>query len=306
MTLHQIPGWFPANAQDWFNYLARYTASDCQIQCVLELSGHIEIEILQRAIRMSVDAEPILGCIFVEDEQHPFWKRREDLDHLEWCELWITEEPLASINEFLDKPLDFEKDAQVRCRLVRSEEKDWLCIKINHASSDGGGLKQYIRLLSDIYTRLSEDADYRPVPNVRGKRGQEAIFLEAGIINPLQAWNQEIAELKPTWAFPYRNGEPEAAGTKIVRFHPKATEQLIAYSKSKGCSINDLILTAYFSALNKLIHAAVPVESEPMDVMVTTDLRRYLPCKAEAICNQCHLIYNCGFEIKLIKNNLFR
>lgn len=46
---------------------------------------------MKKAVRLSIDAEPILGCEFVVNNNKPVWKRHKDLDSVSLCTLIETE-----------------------------------------------------------------------------------------------------------------------------------------------------------------------------------------------------------------------
>lgn len=277
-----IPKWLPSHAQDWFQYGSGYTASNQQIQAVLEIEGHLDIELLNRAIRLSVDAEPVLGCRFIEDPHHPYWNRRDDLDEVVWCTLLESVDPKGTVQEYLEQPIGND-DPQVQALLVRSEQHDILCMKVNHTSCDGAAVKEYIRLLAGIYTVLTLNPDYYPPLNARGKRGQDGLFLDLGMIDYRSGFDPHVAALEPTWAFPYREGEDFEPKVQMMQLDAAAWTKVKSLCESTGCTINDAIVAAYVRALYRIIK---PSGSEPMEIMVTIDLRKYLHGqKAEALCN---------------------
>ncbi|MCM3339845.1 condensation domain-containing protein [Paenibacillus sp. MER TA 81-3] len=284
-TSEPIPAWLPANAQDWFNYSARYTASNHLLHAVLELAGHLDHERLTQAVKLSADAEPILGCRFIEDPHHPYWQRIENIEESKWCVLLETDRVEESVQQFVGVPFDADSDPQVSAGVIRSKEKDTLCIKLNHAACDGAGVKQYLRLLAAIYTKLGMDSGYVPSRNVRGKRDQSALFMELGIVDWSTLLNTGVAELQPGWAFPFRRLDlPAGESTHLIsQIKGEQVEALRIAAKRKGCTLNDLILTAYFRALWILVRSD---QGEATAIQVTVDLRRHLTSlHDQAICN---------------------
>ena len=87
--MHQnIPDTMPATWQDCFNYLVRYVGfTNSTIQAVIHFKGKLDVVRLARAVKLSVDAEPVLGCKFIEREDRPFWQRLTDQDNISWCAL---------------------------------------------------------------------------------------------------------------------------------------------------------------------------------------------------------------------------
>lgn len=278
-----IPDVLPANVSDWINYAARYGSSNCQIHAVLEFQGRLDAARLAQAIRLSVDIEPILGCRFIEAPHHPYWLRLVDLDAIHWCSLEETRDKETALRRFLGKPFDLEHDPQVLVKLIRSGENDSMCIKLNHACCDGGGLKEYLELLAGIYTRLGDDKGFEAKPNVLGKRDLSRLFKELGMVDPRTAWDPKLAEQKPTWAFPWQPGQPVGPQFSVRRLFSQHVHALSTYAQKRRATVNDLILTAFIRALFQMVK---PLPGEPMEVLLTVDLRRYLPGgRAEAICN---------------------
>lgn len=277
------PDILPAYAHDTGNYVARYGLGNFQIQFVIKLDGRLDFDMLSRAVRLSVDAEPVLGCRFVEHDP-PYWKRLENIDQVEFCSMEDAEDAEKAINQFLESPLDMDKDPMIKVKLIRSGEYDTLGVKINHTCSDGVGAKEYIHLLSHIYCCLdSEDGVYEPKPSIRSRRDHEKAFDALGIKHPEFA-NSPVESPRTVWPFPWKQGAQKETTTFVIcRLPDGMLDVMSKYGKEKGATINDLILTSLYRAMFKLTQ---PPYGVPMDIGLTVDLRRYLPGnKAEAIRN---------------------
>ncbi|NLI90987.1 MAG: hypothetical protein GX434_01915 [Peptococcaceae bacterium] len=276
-----IPSTFPSNGQDWFNYAA---ASNRLVQAVLHFEERLDDRRIKKAVRISADMEPILGCRFVVNEEKPFWQRLDDLDEIDWCPVETAEDEEEAVNRFLSISSDPIQGPQVMVKLICSVNLDVLCIKLNHSCCDGGGAKEYILLLSTIYTALGKgDSEFSL--NTRGRRDQYRLFKELGIGNPQAHFNPELAGQQPTWSFPWNPRQPDIKYIRIAFrvIEGEKYQNLALYAKERKVSVNDILLTAYFRSLFTMLN---PDEGEPVDIMVTIDLRRYLPeGKTEAICN---------------------
>ncbi len=272
-----------ATGHDIYNYVARYGTGNFQLQPVLLLKDKLDYSRLEKSVMLSVMAEPILGCRFVEAET-PFWKPLENIDKVDFCSLEETSDSEGSIKRYLDSSLDMDNDPMVKIRLVRSEKSDVLIIKLNHACCDGGGVKDYIQLLSDIYTRLGDgDGTYLPMPHERTRRDQDCLFSSLGIADPEMAWIPGSEISTPTWPFPWKLCGSPSARTVVFRLPDEQLTGLEDYSSNSGCTINDLMLTAFYRAMARIGYASY---GSPMEIPVTVDLRRYLPeGKTEAIRN---------------------
>ncbi|OPZ94860.1 MAG: acyltransferase PapA5 [Firmicutes bacterium ADurb.Bin419] len=272
----------PAYAHDYGNYVAKYGMGNFQIQVVMKLDGKLNFDKLSRAVRLSVDTEPILGCRFVEHNP-PYFKRLEDIDNTKFCFMEESENAEEAVHRFLESRLDMDHDPMVKVKLIRSIEHDTLCIKLNHTCSDGSGAKDYILLLSHIYSCLDRYGSYLPKPRVRSRNDHKKLFKNLGIKYP-ELDNSAVESPKTAWPFRWLSGgQKDITPFVICQLRNGQLDILSKYSKKKGVTINDLILTALYRAMFKMTK---PPYGVPMDMGLTVDLRRYLPGnKAEAIRN---------------------
>ncbi|HHY28692.1 MAG TPA: condensation protein, partial [Desulfitobacterium dehalogenans] len=309
------PDVLPVNGHDIYNYVARYGMGNYHSQAILRLDGRLDFDRLVKAVRLSVDAEPVLGCRFVEGNP-PYWKRLKNIDEVMFCTFEeasdtnttvqrFLESPLdmdddaieamfytheeapdanMAVQRFLESPLDMDDDPKIKVKLIRSDECDILGIKVNHACCDGTGIKEYVQLVSDIYSKLDGSREaFVPIPSKRGRREQDRLFENLGITDPDSLWIPGSDILIPTWAFPWKQGKPSTTRIAICRISPNQVDTINSYVKSKGATINDIILAAYYRAMLKM---GQPVYGVPMGMNLTIDLRRYLPDnKTEALRN---------------------
>ena len=277
------PDVLPANGHDIYNYIARYGMGNFHPQAILRLDGRLDFDRLVKAVRLSVDAEPVLGCRFVEGNP-PYWKRLENIDEVIFCSLEEVPDPNTTVQKFLESPLDMDDDPKIKVKLIRSDECDIVGIKANHACCDGTGIKEYVQLVSDIYSRLDGSGEeFVPKPSKRGRRDQDRLLKNLGITDPDSLWIPGSDILLPTWAFPWQQGTSSTTRFATCRIYPDQMDAISSYAKSRGATYNDLILAAYYRAMLKM---GQPVYGVPMGINVTIDLRRYLPDnKTEALRN---------------------
>ena len=277
-----IPKTFKVTTQDAYNYAASKMFADQQLCMIINLSGILDENVLAKAVRLTLDLEPVLGCRFVENDGSPFWERRGDLDQINFCLVAKTESPKQAISAFVNEAIHADVDPLVALRIFREKEADIVCIKMNHSACDAGGLKEYVWLLSDVYSMLATCGRTSIQPNL-GRRDQSQIFECTK--DPRSLATKGFPT--PTWAFPQKAG--------IQRLHAFSTiskdqfKTIRQYATDKKATVNDLLLTALyrtFFAINNI------PEDKPMILQVSIDLRRYLPShKAEAICNLSGAIY---------------
>jgi NRPS condensation-like uncharacterized protein len=249
----------------------------------MKLDGRLAFDKLVRAVRLSVDAEPVLGCRFIKSDP-PYWQRYDDLDNIKFCSIEETDNSDEAVQRFLESPMDMDNDPMIMLRLIRSETYDTLGFKINHLCSDGAGAKQYIQLLSDIYSRIDgEDNVFVPNPSKRSRDDHDRLVCALSKYTLKTSFTPLQQLPLTTWKFPWKSMRTGSTGFAVSRLPFGYLDILNNYAKTRGATINDLIQTAIFRAMFEI---AKPPYGIPMDIPITIDLRKYLPeHKAEAIRN---------------------
>ncbi len=273
-TVEQMEGTFWANGHDIYNYIARYGVSNNQIQAILKLDGKLDFDKLKQAVRLSVDSEPVFKSRFIEDIK-PYWKILENVGIVDFCTLLETDDLELAIDDFIQAPVDLDKDPMVKVKLIRSEQHDVLGLKINHACCDGTGVKEYIQLLSRIYTSENKDnGSYVPIPRIAGRRDQDRLFEALGMANPDLEFMPGTDIFHPMWPFPWEHSGSNISCMSVCRLPVGCLDAMREYVKRVGVTLNDYILTACYRAM---LEIKQPIYGWPMEFPITVDLRRYLP-----------------------------
>jgi NRPS condensation-like uncharacterized protein len=275
-----IPSKLPAVLFD--RYWSVIYPGSTAVHTILSLSGRIDEERLARAVRLSLDAEPILGSRFVERWFRPYWHRLNDFDNEEFCEVRASADCEADARHFLE----VLPDRPLRVLLLRGDSQLLLCIKLDHRVGDGKAVQEYAYLLVDIYNRLETNPNYQPVPNVTGDRSLRLIGNEFGleekwrIFRHISKVNREISKLGK-WHYPVtRDGRVDYVSWRLDVDQVNAIFQF-------GCrhraTVSQVLLAAFYLAAYEALPHSTGV---PLPVSTTVDLRRYLPeNKASALGN---------------------
>jgi len=277
-----IPKSYELTAQDAYNYACSKLFADQQLSMVLKFDGKLNKEVLAEAARHTLDLEPILGCRLNINSGKPFWERRSDLDEVEIC----TAVEAQSLNQeqqtFINEPMRADEDPLVTLRVFKEREVDNVCVKVNHAACDAGGLKQYVALLSNIYSKLFAGEDALVQPNL-GRRDQSQIFERTK--DPSSLAMKRFPT--PTWIFPQEIGSERLHA--FITLSQAQLQTIKQYALDKKVTVNDLLLTALYRTFFVLNNTQ---EGKPMIMQVSIDLRRYCQNrKAEAICNLSGALY---------------
>jgi NRPS condensation-like uncharacterized protein len=264
--------------------------NDHQLHGVIHFDTHIDESCLKKAVNISIGAFPMLGCKFVEKSyfKFPYW---ED------CK--FTSEDIVKIieAETIEKLIVVKTrenfGPQIMINVIRSVKSDSLCIIMNHMLSDGVGFKEYLYMLSSIYSYLKGNPNY--IFDMKmGSRSTNQIFKKFNILDKIKilTTSAKLTKYNSEVVFPLEGDDSNPF--ILVRKIPREKFILIkAYAKTNNATINDVLLTAYIRSLCKVLkinHLSLPCP---------VDLRRYLPNrKSEGICNlTSNMICEVGYEI---------
>jgi NRPS condensation-like uncharacterized protein len=253
--------------------------ADLWVRFVISLNGKIEAERLEKAVRILLDAEPILGCRFVENWWSPSWHRRDDLDDIKFFRIVKTLDSKGAIIRFMSEPNNPRTDPLIQVQLVRSES-DTICIKMNHMVADAAGSKKYMYQLASIYQKLADDPHYLPPCNVGYDRGLYQISREFGFIDRLRIFRSSYRDRKRKflppggWSFPASSNICIQKTFLTRQLGPKRFRSLKDYGHKHQATLNDIMLAAFYRSLVDVI---TPNQGTPLRLAFTVDLRRYLP-----------------------------
>lgn len=283
---------FPVVTQDAVNYLIDKYLAKSQISCIFKLNGKLNQTILQQAVRLSLDAEPILGCRFIEDDDRPFWELRKNLETTNFFSIIETSNLDEELQRFVGVRNDLSGDCQIKVILIRTEV-DTVCIKVNHACSDAAGLKQYLRLLTLIYNQLIKGLQYIAESKTSVNRGQDQIFSIDYVANAVkELMKTGVDQSEPTVAFPCKLGEENEQAFLVKKYSVK---EIAEYARVNYATVNDVLLTAFIRSLPKV----ADIQNNTISLYFTIDLRRYLADrKAGTICNLS------AMQVVTLKHNL--
>jgi len=256
------------------------------IQLEMEFSEQLDAGKLAEAVELALDAEPILGCRFVPHWRKSYWERMDAGGSNVFSEA-RTEDAFES---FKVASLDVYTGPQFRVCLRNYNNGARLLLKVSHYVADATGVKDVARIISFIYSKLSQDPSYHPEPNIHGSRSAWQVLkyipkhrYAAHYLRFLRSDSQINRALERTLTLPFPEGQAESLSF-LQRFLPNDfVSHIVEYGRRHKATINDLLLAAFFRAL--VSTAGWDGHSE-LRVTSTIDLRRYIPStKASAVAN---------------------
>lgn len=253
--------------QDWANHLSHEVSGNGTVCFAALLSGKPDAEILRQAAADLVASQPVLGCRFDDKQDPPVWIPTGDAD-------WFTQMDTESLSEGLDVLLQepSARSRQMEVRLISTPSQEALCIRLNHAATDGGGAKRCFELLNRYYNlRLAGSTTPERMPQDRSDR---QVFERCGLPDYRSALRRETPGADPIATVPY-------VGMDGRKVQYRWTSMPLSAVRRPGVTVNDRLLYAYALALSDTISGEAPIE-----IHMTVDLRRYLETVSAPItCN---------------------
>jgi NRPS condensation-like uncharacterized protein len=269
------------------------TVHDPVIRALLRFSGRLDPGALKRAVDLSAGAVPQIRCCFSQ-EKHK-WEDRgftaEQIVHI--VDAGEGEDPS---DRLMLSAIAFFEEPHLKIYLVRGREADSLCVVISHLVADGVGLKQYLTLLAELYGACEAGLD--PAPPLPGDRSvrQLSRALRLGQKRQILSSRMDYEKQNPSMYLPFEEGEGEPFCV-LRRIEPERFSELHAYAKSRGATLNDLLLAAYFRAHHTLTGCPKLVLPCPVDA------RKYLPDASK--CGVCNLTSSYMVRLSVGENDPF-
>lgn len=271
-------------------------AQEPLIRCLVQFNGHLNENALKRAVQLSIGAIPLIACCF--DEKVHCWRKRgftaDSIVHLTEA----RNEDGAAAKKLLLSSIDRTCEPQLKIFLVRKEKSDTLCIIINHMVSDGGGFKEYLYLLADLYSKCEKDSGYHAKAQPFGKRNLNQLLQNLSFKQKLGILFSKASSHKPDPAMILPNkGNPSSPILVLRCIEREQFARIRSFAKSSRASVNDMLLAAYIRALHKVtgcVNITVPCP---------VDLRKYK--KSGQTCGICNLTANYSCHVNMTADEPF-
>lgn len=263
----------PLNILHAIDFKRMYPVVSCQVQ----LTGRIDLNRLKQAVLLTAQVEPLLFSRYHRSQN-------------EWVSLPLNADQVvievADTTNLLDPnmKIDWENDVQLKIFVSHPEAGDQLGIYISHIMTDGGGFKQYLRLLSATYTKLTINSTLHNNPSIAN--------LTHAIMNSEPSGShsdhpQNVLELPID----------DQPGTRSFVGHVETTtaelKKLIIWSKRQGVTINDLLMGAFIYRLRHYNNF------DDIALACPTDMRNFMSQQTEQSLRIGNLTsrYNPNFKV---------
>lgn len=262
-------------AQPWdIAQYAQYAVQkrhDGQVRCAVFFRGSLNLERIKRAILRSLDVLPQLHSRYIPDDKQPYWQVHiANID-----EIFSTVTTNCTDDEvvaFLPVCTDSFRGPQIRFKLVRGQARDTLCIVVNRMICDEAGLKEYLYLLSQIYTDLHSPTFQSPQPEkLYIQRVLHTLPLVARL--KAQVHQQVPLEIPPVQAVFPLSGKGDVPFIVTHTLPVSRYQTLARYAVYRHVRIEEVLLTAYIRAIYAMLRDR---SKGPFLIACQKDLRRFL------------------------------
>ncbi len=275
----RVPNEFPFEVLEKHGHYHFRTIGDLSMQAVFRLRGRLDVEQVNRALRLCVARYPILGCGVKVGVWKLRWVMRTDLEHIRWCDLVETTQVDEELHRFnLIRCAPWEGDPLVQARLIRGPDGDVLCLKSNHAVSDAIGFKEMIYAFCDFFEKLQNEPHFVPDPQLDCERSMGQIVKDISWIQAARLFFQarrddlKLKEPPIPFGFPFVVGDRAERRFLSHSFPAVSVERMKGYARARGASFNDLLNTLFAHAVYARFS---PGRAKPLLYFNAIDLRRY-------------------------------
>ncbi|MDR1061816.1 MAG: hypothetical protein LBL83_11570 [Clostridiales bacterium] len=273
---------YKAEAFDiWQNLCKTVLGYEPLIRCRIDFAGRVDLRALKQAVDLSIHVIPLIGCCFSDSRNRPRWVEKnftsEDMIRVIEADSSAGDNAERQIARLLSSDFDAAKEPPLNILLIRRAYGDTLCVIISHMVCDGGGFKQYLYLLGNLYTALESG---RPVsiqpfnPQVC-TRGLQPLFKgvklkeKARILcSKNNAYGSANKKGQQGVSFGKDGSEPHMKTRGISNGH---FERLKSFAKMHGATVNDILMALYARAFCK------NTGTEKIMLPSTMDLRKFMP-----------------------------
>jgi NRPS condensation-like uncharacterized protein len=243
--------------------------NDHQVHCVLRFESGPDAELLRKAVAISIEAFPILACRYV-DGARPRWTQIDPKDFSRAFAIARTE---MEFEEFVASRVDECLGPQIRvCLLVSTPSA--VALKMNHMVCDAAGFKAYLYLLCKIYSGLIADPHCKPSA-ITGDRSIHCVLKRFGLGVKLKSLLLQSNENNLAGGDRFPLGADCEARPFVLTHNlgRERTESLKDYGRASNATLNDIVLTAYYRCLFRILGLS---PGAALQIPVMVDMRRYL------------------------------
>ncbi|MEN6395766.1 MAG: hypothetical protein ABFC78_04710, partial [Methanoregula sp.] len=260
-----------ASALDLFTDSVRCTG-DATLCAVMEFDRRLDPGILKEAAQACLLAHPILHSRLVRGNGPAFWEMVYNV-----CVPSVqVEECNGDYYPRVIGAVDPHKPLQFRVRLLRRPTGDSIVINLAHAAADAFGLHD---LASQLLQEYLEPGTISPA---NGGIPERDTHWTGRLFRKETPVAQDMRVINPMWPDPFGTcQEPSSFHRHCIS--PDVLEKIHAHAKTRGGSINDAVMAAYYLSMSDLTG-----HRKPIDIFFPVNLRQHLNDHSRVMSNQAN------------------
>ncbi len=262
---------YKAEIFDCLQFLYNTTGfNDHQLHCVIKFESKVNARIMEKAVASLTKTVPVLTRVYRHNNGHSYWEATDELD---LSELFRVVDNIEEFEAFTYSKTYEEAGPQIKVCLLQAET-DSLSIVMNHMVTDGMGIKQCAYLLSEIYSNLVKNPGFKPENIIDGDRDFRKVLSHIPLLDKIKILflNNKDNNQRVDYAFPMSGDENIAPFILTHELIPERYSSILSYCKKHAVTVNDVMLTAYFRVLSKMLG----INGKALNIPIMIDMRRYL------------------------------
>jgi amino acid adenylation domain-containing protein len=258
LSFTQSRFWFLAQLEEGTAY---------NIPVVLQLSGALNISLLERSLTEILNRHEVLRTVFPQVDgtpvqvilpSQPFSLSVIDVPVLPEPEQRAEVYRLAQAE--IQQPFNLAQDLPIRGTLLRlSNTAHVLLLTIHHIAADGWSLALLRRELATLYTAFSQGLasplEAIPIQYADFAHWQDQWLHSEPVRQQLAYWKQQLADapalLELPWDHPRPPRQTYRGGSEFFTLSPELTQQLKALSQKAGATLFMTLLASFATLLSR-------------------------------------------------------
>lgn len=261
----------PLEMYDKVNYMCR-CYMDRTARGMFFYDGIPDTDKLREVLKCAFVKVPLLHSKVIDNHISPYWL----VSNFSEDEILIVQHKdnleLAA-DEFLNESVPVNSNIQFMSAVFHNDVKSVFCMKWNHMIMDGGGIKQF---LTDLYNVYNEYVDTGVLVDrfSDGARDYSKVYADMPKDKAKKAKMQFLnVAKKEKKTLPFTGKGEDKNNIYLIKYgmSEEIFEKARVVGKKYGATVNDILATAYIDAFGKMTGM-----KEHFTLSCAVDLRRYI------------------------------
>ncbi len=269
---HLLKNKLPCEMYDKINLMCR-KYMDRMARFEVDYDFSVDETAFKNVAVCALESAPCLHSQVIRNPITPYW-RVADYNVNEFVFAKEVDDLQKAKEDFYSREIPLKSNIQMNIGLFYHKGKTYILFIWNHMCMDGGGFKSFWGDFCKAYTDYILNGN-SPVCFSVGSRKYTEVYKDMPKDFKKKA-KLQIANVSPRdkHRFPFENNNVEDSVVIVSRkIEREYFEKSVAYAKSQGATVNDLLVASYIDAFKKV---AGYKNDESISISCATDLRRHI------------------------------